>query len=178
MIERYPSAADFPADEDVEREIAWMQSFVLAVRQIRGEMNIAPSRRIPVLLRNASTWDLQRVERFHTSLVRLAGLESIKPLQADEAVPQSATALIGELTVLVPMAGLIDAAAEAQRLEKVVAKNESDLRKTQTKLANDNFVRNAPEDVVKTERERAEELERTLTSLKAQLERVRRLIQP
>src|SRR5687767_2703621 len=79
MMERYPSATDFEVDEDAEREIAWMQSFVLAVRQIRGEMNIAPSRRIPVLLKDASASDLARVERFHTSLVRLAGLESIKP---------------------------------------------------------------------------------------------------
>ena len=75
---------------------------------------------------------------------------------------KSATALVGELTVLVPMAGLIDAAAEAERLGKLLAKTQQDLAKTQQKLANENFVRNAPPEVVEQERERIADLERTV----------------
>ena len=74
------------------------------------------------------------------------------------------------------MAGLIDAGAEAERLGKQLAKARSDLTKTGQKLANENFVRNAPPEVVETERARVAELERTVTSLTAQLERVRLLM--
>jgi hypothetical protein len=89
--------------------------------------------------------------------------------------PQSAVALVGTLSVLVPMAGLIDAAAEAERLGKLLAKAQGDLQKIRTRLANDNFVRGAPPQVVAGERERVAELERTTNSLSAQLERVRGL---
>jgi valyl-tRNA synthetase len=82
-------------------------------------------------------------------------------------------ALVGTLALLVPMAGLIDAGAEAERLGKLIAKTQADLAKTQAKLANENFVRNAPPQVVSTERERAAELTRAAADLGAQLERLR-----
>ena len=76
------------------------------------------------------------------------------------------------------MAGLIDAAAEAERLGKLLDKAEQELAKTRAKLANENFVRNAPPEVVKTEREREADFERNVTSLTAQLERMRGLLKP
>jgi valyl-tRNA synthetase len=176
MLAAYPHRADFPADQASEREVAWLQSFILAVRQIRGEMNIAPSRRIPLLYRNASTRDTELIQRHQTWLERLAGIESPRALTAAEAIPPSATALIGDLTLLVPMAGLIDAAAEAERLSKLLARSQADLEKIRGRLANDNFVRNAPEAVVTTERQRQSDLERTVSGLSTQLERVRQLL--
>jgi valyl-tRNA synthetase len=92
--------------------------------------------------------------------------------------PESAIALVGDLSILVPMEGLIDAAAEAERLGKQLAKAQADLDKTRLKLANENFVRNAPPEVVEAERARVAELERTVISLTAQLERIRRLFKP
>jgi valyl-tRNA synthetase len=168
----YPRPAEFPREEASEREVSWLQSFILAVRQIRGEMNINPSRRIPLLHRNASAHDRQLIERHRTWLERLAGIEPPRELAAGEPQPQAATALVGELTLLVPMAGLIDATAEAERLEKLLARARSDLEKTSTRLANDNFVRNAPEAVVSAERERVADLEQTVARLAAQLQRV------
>jgi valyl-tRNA synthetase len=176
MLAAYPHRADFPADQASEREVAWLQSFILAVRQIRGEMNIAPSRRIPLLYRNASTRDTELIQRHQTWLERLAGIESPRALTAAEAIPPSATALIGDLTLLVPMAGLIDAAAEAERLSKLLARSQADLEKIRGRLANDNFVRNAPEAVVTTERQRQSDLERTVSGLSTQLNRVRQLL--
>jgi valyl-tRNA synthetase len=155
-----------------------VQSVILAVRQIRGEMNIAPSRRIPLLLRDASAQDKTNAEVFRPYLERLAGLDSITVLERGAAVPQSATALVGELTLLVPMQGLIDAAAEAERLSKVLAKAQQDIAKMRAKLSNENFVRNAPPEVVTKDRERQAELERAITGLTAQLERVRGLLAP
>jgi len=178
MLAPYPRPADFPRDEASEHEVGWLQSFILAVRQIRGEMNIAPSRRIPLLLRNAAARDLELIERHRAWLERLAGIEPPRALASAEPVPPCATALVGELTLLVPMAGLIDAAAEAERLTKLLARAQSDLEKARAKLANDNFVRNAPEAVVVAERQRLAELEQTVGRLASQLKRVQDLLGP
>ncbi|MGB6485268.1 MAG: valine--tRNA ligase [Steroidobacteraceae bacterium] len=178
MLASYPRPADFPRDEASEHEVSWLQSFILAVRQIRGEMNIAPSRRIPLLLRNAAARDLELIERHRAWLERLAGIEPPRALTPSEPVPPCATGLVGELTLLVPMAGLIDAAAEAERLTKLLARAQSDLEKTHAKLANDNFVRNAPETVVAAERQRLAELEQAVGRLASQLKRVQDLPGP
>jgi valyl-tRNA synthetase len=175
MLQPYPHASDFPADEEAEREIGWVQALVLAVRQIRGELNISPARRIGVLLRDASAEDESRLVRHRRWLERLAGIDSLTLLAPGASAPQSAAALVGTLTVLVPMAGLIDADAEAERLGRLLARAQVDLEKTRGRLANDNFVRNAPAEVVTLERERARELERTASGLASQLERVRGL---
>ena len=178
MLEPYPAAADFPPDEEAEREVAWIQGVILGVRQIRGEMNISPARRIRVLLKDASAEDEALSTRHRASLERLAGLESITLLGAGEPVPPSAPALVGALTVLVPLAGLIDAAAEAERIGKLLARAQLELAKIRARLAKEDFVRNAPAAVVAGERERVTELERTIAALGAQLERVRRLLEP
>ncbi len=176
MLQPYPAPAEFPSDEQAERETAWIQAVVLGVRQIRGEMNIAPGRRIPVLLQDATAQDRAYSERHRAWLERLAGLASIRVLDAGERAPPSAAAPVGTLTVLVPMAGLIDAGAEAERLGRLLAKTRDDLAKVHARLANDSFVRNAPSAVVSLERERAAELERTASGLHSQLERVRALL--
>ncbi len=173
MLAPYPRAATFPVDEEAEREAAWMQAVILGVRQIRGEMNISPGRRIPLIFRDASAQDELYIARHRALLERLAGLESATILGAGATAPQSAVALVGTLALLVPMAGLIDAGAEAERLGKLIAKTQSDLAKTEAKLANESFVRNAPPQVVSTERERATELRRAAADLGAQLARLR-----
>ena len=176
MLQPYPAPADFPRDEQAEREMAWIQAVVLGVRQIRGEMNINPARRIAVLFKDASAQDQALSARHRASLERLAGLASIRVLDAGERAPPSAAAPVGTLTVLVPMAGLIDAGAEAERLGRLLAKTRDDLSKVQARLANDSFVRNAPSAVVSLERERAAELERTASGLSSQLDRLRPLL--
>ena len=148
----------------------WVQQFVLAVRQIRGEMNIAPARRIPVLLRSASAEDWQRALRNRASLEHLAGLAAVERLAGGQDAPQSATAMLGEMNILVPMAGLIDVAAETERLTKRLNKALQDLAKTRAKLASPTFISNAPATVVQAERERESEQERTVAALQAQLD--------
>jgi valyl-tRNA synthetase len=175
MLQPYPRAADFALDEAAERETAWIQKVVLGVRQIRGEMNISPAKRIPVLLKDASAEDEACVARHRTWLERLAGVGSITLLAAQAEAPQSAMALAGTLTILVPMAGLIDPEAEAERLGRLLARAQADHEKIRKRLADDSFVRNAPEHVVAADRERAAELERTAAGLAAQLERLRGL---
>ena len=175
MLEPYPDAADYPPDPAAETEVAWLQGFILAVRQIRGAMDINPAKRIPVLVKEPSAGDRANIERLRTYLERLAGIERITVLEHGGAAPQAATAMVGELTILVPMANLIDAAAESERLGKRLAKTRLDLDKTRAQLANENFVSHAPAAVVGALRERAAELERTASGLEAQLKRVRAL---
>jgi valyl-tRNA synthetase len=177
MLQPYPTAEEFALDSEAEREIDWLRKIIQAVRQIRGEMSISPSRDIPLLMKGASATDTANTERYRAYLEKLAGLASITILEREATAPQSATALIGELTLLVPMAGLIDATAEADRLVKRITKTQEDLAKTNAKLTNDNFVRNAPEAVVAMERERVTDFERTIAGLQEQLTRVRRLIE-
>jgi valyl-tRNA synthetase len=141
-------------------------------------MNIPLSRRIPLLLQGASTQDKTYAEMFRPYLERLAGLDHITVLEPGGSVPQAATAMVGDLTLLVPMAGLIDVAAEVERLGKVLAKSNQDLAKMRARLSNENFVRNAPPDVVAKDREREAELERTIAGLAAQLARLRELPPP
>jgi len=175
MLASYPAATDFAADTEAEADVSWMKQFILAVRQIRGEMDIAPSRKIPLLLQNAGARERALIDKLFAYLSRLAGLETVKLLADGEAAPESATAIIGELSLLVPMAGLIDPKAEIERLTRRIAKNEADIAKLKAKLGNENFVRNAPPDVVAADRARMAELEAQNVSLAAQLERVRRL---
>jgi len=176
MLQPYPRAGDFPADEAAERAAAWIQAVVLGVRQIRGEMNINPARRIALLLRDASDQDRELAAQHRALLERLAGLESVTVLEPASPVPPAAMALVGKLAVLVPMAGLIDAPAEAERLAKLIGKADQELAGMRGRLANPDFVASAPAAVVSATRERAVELERTAAGLRAQLERVRALL--
>jgi valyl-tRNA synthetase len=178
MLQPYPAASEFPGDEAAEREAAWIQAVILGVRQIRGEMNISPARRIPLLLRDAAGQDEEWVARHRHLLERLAGLESLTVLPTAASAPQSAIALVGKLALLVPMAGLIDAPAETERLGKLIARSDKELAGVRGRLANQSFVANAPPAVVAADRERLAELERTVSGLRAQLERVQGLLPP
>ncbi len=175
MLASYPAATDYAADDQAETQVAAIKEYVLKVRQIRGEMNIAPSRKIPLLLRDADEQASLLVGKNRQYLQRLAGLDSLGMLQPGETEPVSASAMVGGTTLLVPMAGLIDAAAEVDRLGKVIRKNESDIGKLRGKLGNESFVRNAKHELVEADRARLAELEAQNESMGKQLERVRRL---
>ena len=149
---------------------------MLGIRQIRGEMDISPARRLPVLLDDASAQDRMRIAAHGAYLSRLAGLESLRILDAGETAPPAALAVVGAMRALVPMAGLIDPQAELARLDKRAAKLREEIQRATAKLANENFVRNAPLEVVTQEQGRVTEFERTLVSLEAQSERVRLLL--
>jgi len=175
VLARWPDAREFPADEAAEDEMRWIMQVVLAIRQIRGEMDIPPSRRLPLLLRHASERELTLIQRHEGLLTHLAGLESQRALEAGEAVPPAAAAVLGDLTLLVPISGLIDPVSELQRLERRAHKLEQEISRARGKLANDHFVRHAPAEVVEQERRRLAEFERTRAALARQIEQVRKL---
>jgi valyl-tRNA synthetase len=175
MLAPWPRAADWGRDPAAELEMQWLQRVVLGVRQIRGEMDIAPSRKLPLLLQGAGVLDLELAGRHERLLVRLAGIEPPQALAAGATAPPAAAAIVGELTLLVPMAGLIDPASELVRLDKRCAKLRDEIRKATGKLGNENFVNSAPEAVVTQERERLADFNRTLAGLERQLAQVRAL---
>ncbi|MFO1466452.1 MAG: valine--tRNA ligase [Steroidobacteraceae bacterium] len=172
-----PSVRDDAAELAVA-DMRWVMDFILGVRQIRGEMDIAPSRRLEVLLQNADAQDLRRLAEHGLYLNRLAGVNPPKPLAAGEAAPIAAIALVGKLEVLVPMAGLIDPVAELDRLMRRRGKAEGELRPIEKKLSNQQFMSNAPAEVVAKDRARAEELRGEILQLDRQRERVEALRVP
>jgi valyl-tRNA synthetase len=177
MLAPYPKAADSMGDAPAETEMRWVMDFILGIRQIRGEMDIAPSRKLAVLLQNAGPRDLEYLDRNLQFLMRLAGIEAPRVLDTQVA-PISAVALLGSLEILVPMAGLIDPAAELERLLKRQRKAESDLAKLGAKLGNADFASNAPPDIIAKDRHRLAELEREIAQLCAQIARVSGLKDP
>jgi valyl-tRNA synthetase len=150
----------------------WVMSFIEGVRQIRGEMDIAPSRKLPVLLQNGSALDVEQARRNLPYLSRLAGILPPQALAPGEAAPIAAVALVGNLEILVPMAGLIDPEAELERLSRRLRKAQTDLQKLSAKLDNADFARNAPPEVVEKDRGRVSELRTEIGQLSVQTERV------
>jgi valyl-tRNA synthetase len=175
MLARYPEVDPARDDAEAETEIQWVQQFILGVRRIKGEMNIAPSKALPVLVTNASERDRAWIEQARPYLDFLARTESITVLADPAEAPESAIALVGEMKLLIPMAGLIDQDAELQRLDKEIAKLRSDIERIEGKLANPSFAAKAPAAVVQKERDRRGEQTAALENLTAQRERIARL---
>jgi valyl-tRNA synthetase len=172
MRSEFPAADAIVADSRAEPEMRWVMAFIEGVRQIRGEMDIAPSRRLDVLLQNWGAADSDYASRNLSYLSRLAGIMPPRLLASGEIVPISAVALLGTLEILVPMAGLIDPKAELERLGKRRRKAQTDMGKLQGKLDNAEFARNAPADVVEKDRIRLSELRTEIGQLTAQMGRV------
>jgi valyl-tRNA synthetase len=175
MVCAFPKAADVPADVQAEPEMRWVIAFIEGVRQIRGELDIPPSRKLEVLLQNASPRDIEYLGRNPAYLMRLAGVEAPRLMAQAQAAPISAVAFVGTLEILVPMAGLIDPTAELARLSKQLVKAQNDLVKLESKLSNADFARNAPPEVVAKDRQRLMDLRTEIAQLTAQIARVTKL---
>ncbi|MCG5528548.1 MULTISPECIES: valine--tRNA ligase [Halorhodospira] len=175
MRQPYPTPLAERRDETAEAEIDWVQRVILGVRRIRGEMDISPSRPVPVLLRHAGERDRARLAEHEGFVTTLARLESIRILEADEQPPESALALAGEMEVLVPMAGLVDKDAELARLAKERARLEGEIERAEKKLGNESFVAKAPAEVVDKERAKLTEAQQALEKVAEQERRVEAL---
>ena len=175
MLRPFPVADTGANDEEAEKELEWVKQFILGIRQIRGEMDISPGKVVPVLLEQYSDLDVQFSKRNAHLLQRVGRVESVQPLAPGHEAPQSATALLGNMRLLVPMAGLIDTQAEIERLEKQYEKVSVDLSRSRDKLGNEKFVNNAPEAVVTQERQRVIEFEQQMAQLGEQLARLKTL---
>ena len=165
MLQPWPVANESRIDAAAEGDIEWVKQLMLGVRQIRGEMKISMAKRIDIIVANASAEDQRRLADFEPLLNKLAKLESVRVLAAGEEAPMSATTLVGEMEVLVPMAGLIDKDAELVRLDKEIARLDGEVKRVGGKLANEGFVAKAPAEVLEKERAKLAEAEQALSKM-------------
>ncbi|BFO07956.1 valine--tRNA ligase [Serratia rubidaea] len=154
MLQPFPAYDSALEDEQALADLEWIKQAIIAVRNIRAEMNIAPSKTLEVLLRNANGDAQRRVQENQNFIARLARLESIALLPAGEKGPVSVTKLVDGAELLIPMAGFIDKDAEIARLAKEMAKLDGEIAAIEGKLSNEGFVSRAPEAVVAKERDR------------------------
>jgi valyl-tRNA synthetase len=175
MLQRYPAGNASKIDPDATSEIEWLKLFVVGIRRIRSEMNISPGKSLPVLLDGGTAVDRQRADLYRDYLGTLARIESMRWLSDGEKAPEASTALVGEMKVLIPLAGLIDKDAELKRLQKDIDRLEQDCTRLRQKLANSRFVDNAPPEVVEKERARLAESELSMQTLRKQADKIQSL---
>jgi valyl-tRNA synthetase len=148
----YPVADESKMDRNAESDVNWMKAVIVAVRTIRGELNLSPAKEIPMMLAGGSDEDRARLMRFESLIVPLAKLSDVYFVSEGDSLPTSSAQLIGKLEVHVPMAGLIDVDAEVARLEKQLKKLEGEIQGLSGKLNNRGFTDKAPTEVVERER--------------------------
>jgi valyl-tRNA synthetase len=175
MVQAFPEVDEAKQDDKVLADIEWVKKFIVGIRNIRGEMDISPNKPLNALLKNVSDEDARLLDAAKAFLDKLSKLETVTVLKDGEEAPASATALVGEMEILIPMAGLIDKDAELARITKAMEKIEKDVSRTRGKLGNEKFVSNAPEAVIEKERAKLEEGEKALAKLKEQFETIKAL---
>ena len=175
MLARYPVADESKIDQAALNDVDWLQKVILAVRNIRGEMNVSPAKDLNILIKNASSDDAARVASYQQFLKKMASLESVTLLAAGDEEPMSATALVGTMEILLPMAGIIDKDAEIARLTKEATKLEQNIQKLDGKLSNAAFVDKAPAEVVEKERAILADNKVSLEKLKGQIQKIQAL---
>jgi valyl-tRNA synthetase len=152
-------------------DVAWAIKLISEIRTVRSEMNIPPSQKSAILLKDAVPETIARAKTWQEAIFRMARADSITPLTGD--IPHgSAQIVLNEATIILPLAGLIDLDAERKRLATLRAKAEAELAKVTAKLANDDFVKRAPEAILAENHERRENFSAEITRLDAALGRI------
>lgn len=170
MLASYPQANVALINQQAVAELEWLKNIIIAIRTIRSEMNIAPGKLLPVLLRKGNVSDRQYDTAQRQFLMSLAKLESIAWLDDLENPPTSASAFVGTLEIYIPMAGFMNKEEETARLNKEIAKLQKDLTVIENKLNNPQFTDKAPAEVVAKEKSKFDDIKMTLTKLAQQLQ--------
>jgi valyl-tRNA synthetase len=173
MQASWPDFTRLPDDGTADAEMSWVIEVISQIRTLRAEMNVPAAARLALTFKDAGPVATDRMNR-HGGVIRMmARLESIA---ASDTVSQGAVQLaVPEATLILPLAGVIDAAAESKRLQKEIAKLESDISGIDRRLANQDFIAKADPDVIEENRERRAEAEAARARLATALERVKAL---
>jgi valyl-tRNA synthetase len=175
MLQPFPQPSDQFEDDQAESEMDWVMQFILGIRHIRGEMDISPGKPLPVLLENSSASDRKYAELHIELLKRVGRVESVRPLEKGENPPQSSAEPLGEMTIHVPVKGIIDVTAERTRLEKKKSGITIDLENVEGRLANMSLSGKVPKAVVTKTEDRAADLRTQLRKIQEQLEKLENL---
>ncbi len=170
VIRPWPEAAAVDPEADAHAE--WIKAVLRAVRRVRSELNVPPSKGLMVQLQGGTDEDRERLLRAEALLRSLGRIEAFEWVGDQADASQCAVALVGELRLLIPLQGLVDVSEETRRLRKLLDKESQALDRSRAKMGNARFVDNAPEDVVAQERERLAGHEATVAELEAQIERL------
>ena len=171
----WPQAANGQEQQQAGADVQWLKQVILAVRRVRGEMNISPAQPLNIRLRHHSGEDRDRMSRLGHLFERLARVEQIEWVEPDADSRGCAVALVGQLELLIPLAGLVDSSAEIARLEKQRLKEDKQRQTSEKKLANQRFVANAPDEVVAEEKLRLNAAVDAISRLQAQIEVLRQI---
>jgi valyl-tRNA synthetase len=155
IVAAWPDLSALPKFEDASRDMAWVIELVKGVRSIRAEMNVPPSAKPPLLLKDASAASRALLARNNAVILQLARVASAEP--ADTLPKGSAQVVIGEAVAGLPLGDVIDFAKERARLEKDLKKANDEIARFDAKLGNEQFVAKAPEEVLAEQREKRAE---------------------
>jgi valyl-tRNA synthetase len=172
MLEAFPEADLSLINPEAEGDVRWIKAIVTGIRNIRGEMDISFAKPIPVLFSNGSDQDKARLDAYRPLLAFLIKPERLDWLEAGDEAPVSATQLVGEMQLLVPMSGLIDKDAEITRLDKEIDKKLIEISRAEAKINNPSFVERAPADVVQKEKDKVLDLGSAIQQLQEQKKRI------
>ena len=170
--ESYPTVDEKCINEVALTQVAWLQQFVLAVRQIRGEMNIAPKKMLVCYLHNACAADEEKLRQHQFLLKSLAKLSEITQLKEIDSNTPYATAVVDKMTLLVPLTAVVDIKEEVIRLTKMIEKLKRFEAQVTAKLGNDKFMQGAPSDIIKAEKNKRIDTQQTLAKLQQQLDKI------
>lgn len=172
MLMRYPEPNTARLDPDACAEVAWLQQVIGGLRSIRSELGIAPGKLLPLRVTQGSEADLARLERQHALLRFVGRLSDIQRLTDTDDLPPMSTALVGEMTLGVPLAGLIDVHAELARLDKEINRLDQEVARLTDKLSNAAFVARAPAAVVEKEQQKIRDLQQAAETTRQQRQRI------
>jgi valyl-tRNA synthetase len=175
MRQPYPAADPDMIDHEAISEVEWVKSFIVGVRKIRSGMNIDPRKMLPVLLQGGTTKSRDLLDNNLHYIISVGRVESATWLKDDDEAPESSTALVNDMKLLIPLAGLIDKAAEVARLAKELERKNGELERCEKKLSNSSFVDKAPAAVVEKEQAKASELRNVIDSLLEQQQKIQSL---
>ncbi|OGP33896.1 MAG: valine--tRNA ligase [Deltaproteobacteria bacterium GWC2_65_14] len=175
LARSYPEADPAAAEVDVEERMGRLMEIVRAVRNIRSELNVPPAKKVEIRLKGRAE-EMRFVRAHEEILLRLARAGRVAYKDPEYIPVQDATAVVNDIEVCIPLAGLIDFGQEAQRLRKEIDKASAELSVVGAKLANEKFVENAPPDIVEAHHERRTGLEEKIAKLSKNLELVSRYL--
>ncbi len=161
----WPRARKAWLDADAERQVTFLQELVVAVRNLRAEVNLPPGRRVPLVVRGSAA-QLDLVDRLSAQVRSLAKIEALTLSRDGARPPVAASAVVHGAEVFLPLEGLIDVDEERLRLQKEAMKLHDDPENVKKKLRNQDFLKKARPDIVERERTRLEQLEETLEKLR------------
>ena len=164
MCQAWPKAGDFPKNPQAQADINWLVNVIGAIRATRTELKVPHKATIAAKVKGMEESDLKRFEHFADTFAKMAGIPKVTPTQ-NAASDTDAVAVAEGLEIILPLEGVIDFAAEKERVAKEVAKMEAELAKINGMLQNPNFVDRAPQEVVAANQAKAAEIQADLAKL-------------